>query len=395
MHIVGEVIVHRNRFPATRPESYSGTTVCRVRDPDGSDRLLIAFRSGSARMSTDGRIVTFASHDDGATWGPIPNPLTGDPSWPAAVHPDGTPSLAGSQMGASSDGTVLLSAARMWLADPGGPGWDDDAAGLLDADAVIVRGRSGSGWEPPVILDGRRHPGEWAIPCGPPLALGGGSWLWPLERHAKADQPEWLRGYHAFAALSEDDGQSWPVLVEMPNDPERRIAHYDQRCTIAADGRIVALAWAHDVVGDRTLPARVSVSADGGRSWSTPSETGIIGGPVNPVTLPDGRILGVYARRTAPRGVRCSLSEDGGRTWRTDRELVIFDEASGRIVGERASVVDRHEADPPLWGTMWGWTFGQPMPVVLPGGEVGVAFFAQGPDRMPSVRFVRMAIGDG
>ena len=157
----------------------------------------------------------------------------------------------------------------------------------------------------------------------------------------------------------------------------------------------MSLAWAHDLIDDVTLPARVGFSPDGGRTWSAAGETGIMAGPVNPVALPDGRIFASYARRTAPRGVRCCMSEDGGRTWRTDRELVIFDESTGRIVGERATVHDRVERDPALWDSMWGWTFGQPMPVALPDGLVGVAFFAQGPDRMPSIRFVRLDPGDG
>lgn len=395
MRIVDDRIAYQNPYPNSRAEQYSGTAICLSAAGSSEPRLLVAFRVGQARMSTDGRIGLLSSPDLGRSWSRLPGPLEGALDWPASVDPDGTPSLAGAQMGADATGTTILTAARMWLAEPGGPGWSDDAAGLLDADSVLVRAGAGGDWEAPQILDGRRHDDEWAIPCGAPLALGGGRWMFPMERHAKAHVPEWLRGYHAFAALSEDDGRSWPELVPMLNDPERRVAHYDQRCTVLPGGRIVSLAWAHDVIAEVTLPARVGFSDDGGRSWSAAVETGILAGPVNPVTLPDGRIFASYARRTAPRGVRCCLSEDGGRTWRVDRELVIFDEASGRIVGEPASVVDRVEADPSLWGTMWGWTFGQPMPVALPDGHVGVVFFALGPDRLPSIRFVRIDPDDG
>lgn len=395
MRIVDDQVAYRNPYPNARAEQYSGTTVCVSRAGSRDPYLLIAFRIGQARMSTDGRIGLAASHDQGRTWARVAGPLEGPTDWPMGVSPAGTPSLAGAQMGADPDGTTLLTAARMWLAEPGGPGWSDEAAGLMDADSVVARAAAGGPWEVPAVIDGRRHGDEWAIPCGPPVALGGGRWMFPLERHAKTHVPDWLRGYHAFAGLSSDHGRTWPELVPMMNDPEQRIAHYDQRCTLLASGRIVSLAWAHDVVADVTLPARVGFSDDGGRTWSAPADTGIMAGPVNPVTLPDGRLFAAYARRTSPRGVRCSLSEDGGRTWRTDRELVIFDESSGRIVGERASVVDRVELDPSLWNTMWGWTFGQPMPVALPDGHVGVAFFAQGPDRLPSIRFVRLDPEDG
>ena len=73
------------------------------------------------------------------------------------------------------------------------------------------------GWS--AVVDGRRHADEWAIPCGAPVALGDGRWMFPMERHAKTHVPEWLRGYHAYAALSSDDGRTWPELVPMLNDP--------------------------------------------------------------------------------------------------------------------------------------------------------------------------------
>lgn len=401
MRIVDDQVVYANRYPTSRAEQYSGTTVCVSRAGSAEPYLLAAFRVGQARMSVDGRIGLAVSRDWGRTWQREAGPLEGTIDWPASdalgLLPGvaGTASLAGAQMGADADGTTLLTAARMWLAEPGGAGWSDEAAGLLDADSVVARAPAGGPWETPVPIDGRRHADEWAIPCGPPVALGGGRWMFPMERHAKTHVREWLRGYHAFAGLSADDGRTWPELVPMMNDPERRVAHYDQRCCLRADGTIVSLAWAHDVIDDVTLPARVGFSDDGGRTWSAPAETGIMAGPVNPVTLPDGRIFAAYARRTAPTGVRCCLSEDGGRTWRTDRELVLFDEASGRVIGEPASVVDRVEADPSLWNTMWGWTFGQPMPVALPDGHVGVVFFAQGPDRVPAIRFLRLDPADG
>jgi hypothetical protein len=283
----------------------------------------------------------------------------------------------------------------MWTVDPADDAWVDAAAGLVDADAVVVRAGPGEPWAAPLVLDGRRHADEWAIPCGPPLALGGGRWLFPMERHAKTHVPEWLRGYHAFAALSEDDGRSWPEFVPMLNDPERRVAHYDQRTALLRDGRIASFVWAHDVVDDVTLTARIGWSADGGHTWSAAEDTGIVGGPINPLTLRDGRLLAVYARRTRPTGIRVCISHDDGRTWGLDREFVVFDEATGRVVGEAASKVERDDRDPALWDTMWGWTFGQPMPVALPDDEVGIAFFGQGPDRVPAVRFVRLDPGDG
>ncbi|CAN5621357.1 hypothetical protein BH23CHL8_BH23CHL8_22600 [soil metagenome] len=204
--------------------------------------------------------------------------------------------------------------------------------------------------------------------------------------------PEWLRGYHAFVAISDDDGRSWPRTKDALNDPERRLAYYDQRMVALPDGRILSLAWVHDVVEDRTLEARAGWSADGGITWSEPAETSLLGGPVNPVVLADGRVVAIYPRRSEPTGIRACLSEDGGRTWRMDEETVIWDEASGRVTGEPAASVRPAAPDPALWDTMWGWTFGQPMPVALGPSEVGICFFGAPREGRPAVRFVRLEV---
>ena len=132
--------------------------------------------------------------------------------------------------------------------------------------------------------------------------------------------------------------------------------------TTTSDGRLLTMAWVHDVIRDVTLTARAGFSDDGGRTWSEPFDTGILGGPLNPIRLADGRILAAYARRTAPRGIRACLSDDGGRTWAVEDEIVLWDEARRAATGTRASSRDVPDADLPLWGTMWGWTFGGPVP---------------------------------
>lgn len=392
MRILDHRVIHRNPWPSHRAESYSGTTICRTRDATGRSWLLAAFRVGSARMSPDGAIAVHRSPDEGRTWEPADSPFRVAPDLPTAMSHPVAPSMAGPQMGASPDGTIVLAAARMWIVPPGSPDWDGDAAGLIDADTVIARGSVDGGWSAPIVVDGRRTLDEWAIPCGPPYPLGQGRWLFPVERHARTHVPEWLRGYHAFALRSSDDGRTWPEQPVMPNDPERVVAHYDQRVARLADGRIVSVVWAHDVVRDETLPARIAWSDDEGTTWSPVRDTGIVGGPLNPVALPDGRLVVVYPRRTAPRGVRARVSADGGRSW--GPETILFDEATARLVGEPADDDARREADPALWGTMWGWTFGQPAPVALGDGTIGVCFFGQVDERVPAVHFLRLALDD-
>jgi Neuraminidase (sialidase) len=210
-----------------------------------------------------------------------------------------------------------------------------------------------------------------------------------MERHALTTTADWLRRYHAFAALSDDDGRTWSRSVATLNDPDRRFAHYDQRMTLLPDGRLLSVAWIHDVVDDATLAARAGFSHDGGKTWSQPFDTGIVGGPINPITLRDGRVLAVYNRRTGPAGIRASVSEDGGETWGDD-EFVIYDEAVRAVVGEPAADRERAADDPKLWSSMWGWTFGTPAPVELPDGTAAITFFATGFDGLTTIQCVRL-----
>jgi hypothetical protein len=388
MRVLDEHVVYRNPYPNHRAEVVSNATLGWSRMGAAHPYLLCAFRAGTAKMSPDGRIRLRASDDLGRTWRDMVSPFAGLPH-------DPTTSEAGPHLGCSGAGTTVLMASRMWIVPPGDRDWNDDAAGVVGADCIQARAGAGAPWETPASYDFRRHVGEWAIPCGPPLALDGArgpTWIFPMERHALASVPDWLRRYHAFAVISEDDGRSWGEPMPTLNDPDGRLAYYDQRIVEVAGGRLLTMAWVHDVVHDVTLTARSATSTDGGRTWSEPLDTGILGGPINPVVLADGRIVAFYARRSAPTGIRGVVSDDGGRTWNLAGEFVLWDESTRRVIGARAHDESRPAGDPSLWGSMWGWTFGTPTGVEAPDGSVVVTFFAAGFDGVSAVRCVRLEL---
>ena len=382
MRIVADSIVFKNGYPNYRALEASHPGICWA-GPSESPYLLCGFVLGQARTSPDRRLHVMRSDDGGATWHETPSPLAPLNDGPSTAH-------AGIVMGRTPAGTSILGSARIFMASPGSAGWDDAVAGILDADTAAVRHTAEGTWGMPITIDRRRRCDEWAIPCGSPVALDDGRVVLPMERHSKVDVPDWRRKYHAFLIASADDGATWPEEHETLNDPEQRLAYYDQQLAMLDDGRLLTVAWVHDVVDDRTLTARCAWSDDGGRSWSRPHDTGIEGGPVSPLPLPDGRLLGVYSRRTPPAGIRACLSADGGRTWLTDQEFVIWDDELRRVTGEPAPPEGGQADDGPLWGTMWGWTFGSPVPVPGPGGSVLVAFNCAERDGVRQIRLVRL-----
>lgn len=383
MRIAYEGVVYRNPHPNYEAAEASASSLCWSHLGSHQPILLCAFRIGQAKVSPDGDLRLMQSADAGRTWRIMPSPL-------ARLRTTGAPNLAGFHLGSDRSGTNIVAGARMWIATPGSPDWNDEAGGVVDADAVTARAARAAEWDPPQCFDFRPGPQEWAIPCGGPLSLGSQRWLLPMESHYRPVRSDWLRRYRAFTVRSTDDGFRWSEPRPSLNGDDGRLAYYDQRMERLPSGRILSLAWVHDVVADRTLTARAGWSDDDGRTWSPPHDTGMLGGPLNPLRLDDGRILAVYNRRSPPTGVRCCLSDDEGRTWQTANEFVIWDEARRAVTGERATEPEGRDRDGPLWGEMWGWTFGTPVAVQAPDGTVIVTFYAAGFDGLRAIRVVQL-----
>ncbi len=116
------------------------------------------------------------------------------------------------------------------------------------------------------------------------------------------------------ACESADDGLTWRWLTDIPQRAGDPLGCYHEPHAVQApDGRIVVHIRHH---GSRdTGHILQSESSDGGRSFSVPRDTGLVGLPAHLLRLRDGRLLTTYGYRILPSGNRASLSEDGGRTW--------------------------------------------------------------------------------
>ena len=388
LHILHHCVIRSSAEAGAERDVYSGTGITSYRDGD-NEVLMCAFRVGATKTGRDGRVLLYESRDTGKSWRQVPSPLD-DEHVGSLDLAEGDLQLAGPHIGAA-DGTVILAAARMRVVEQGSSEYFAPMAGIVDAECVLVRFADGV-WSEPVLLDGRRTADEWAIPCGSPVCLGGGRWLAPAERHTMVSIPEWLRGYHAFELLSHDDGRSWSVSGPMLNDPDRIVVYYDQHVARFENGRLLSLAWVHDVLNDATLDARCGWSDDDGVSWTGPFETHLPGGPVVPAYLGGGVILVAYPHRRSPQGVRVCVSTDGGETWDLRTEIVVWDAETRSVVGLPDDVTTDTGVHGALWDTMWGWSFGMPTLAALRDGTVGLTYYAIDTDGAPQVCFARLAL---
>ena len=100
MRVVESTVVYRNPYPNHRPETFAGTTLAWAGREAAMPSLLSAFRSGSAKMSPDGRVRLRASEDLGRTWRDEPSPFAAVP---------GDASQSGPHLGGSAHGTAARS----------------------------------------------------------------------------------------------------------------------------------------------------------------------------------------------------------------------------------------------------------------------------------------------
>jgi hypothetical protein len=127
------------------------------------------------------------------------------------------------------------------------------------------------------------------------------------------------------AAESRDEGLTWKRLGDIPQRPGDPLGCYHEPHAVQApDGRIIVHIRNHSE--QDTSYILQSESNDGGKTFSVPRSTGLLGLPAHLLALRDGRLLTTYGYRVPPYGNRASISDDGGRTW---GEPMILDEKPG------------------------------------------------------------------
>jgi len=167
---------------------------------------------------------------------------------------------------------------------------------------------SGVTWEEPVRSAGSTPHGPIVNDEGNLLFLGSGT----------------FDGTHGLTVEeSTDDGRSWHIIGTVPQ-PEG-IGLGEPYMVEAKSGKLVGLFR----YGTSNLQEKFMYQAespDGGRTWTVPAKTEILGYPAHMIRLPDDRILLVYGVRVPPFGERARVSVDEGETW--SDEIVLCTDTS-------------------------------------------------------------------
>ena len=235
--------------------------------------------------------------------------------------------------------------------------------GHLQTEFLIFRSsEEGRNWRGPEAIEEPLVGPSFEI-CCPITPLKDGRWLLPTStwRGWNGDCPN---GLMMVAFVSHDRGKSWPEYMQVMRDPAQNIWYWESKIVECADGRLLAIAWAYDEAEKKDRPNQYALSSDGGKTWSQPASTGLLGQTATPFVLEDDRILTVY-RRMDKTGLWANLSHLEGDEWVNDSCIPLWGAKVSGLTSTSEAMADNFAV----------LRFGAPCIMRLQDGTIYVAFW--------------------
>ncbi len=345
-------LIYRN--PKPHVYSRQATFPSLVLLPSGE--MLAAFGIGSGFESTDNHTEYARSSDGGRTW-QLAGSIFADQSE--------RPTSSNVRIGHITGDELVAFGAR-WDRSRRDEGLTNEATlGFVETELILLRSSdAGRTWLGPVRIEPPLVGPAFEI-CSPIIALRDGRWLAPTSTW-KGWNGENPTGMKAIALVSHDSGQTWPEYIDVMNGSAEHVIYWEQKLIDLGDGRLLAVCWTHDLTNGTDRPVHYALSVDYGRSFGPPRSTGLQGQTTTPIFLGDGRLVCIY-RRTDKRGLWATYVRLVGDRWINESELSLWghdDAGHGSLVGGDN-----------LSQAFANLKFGLPAGLVLPDGQVFVAFW--------------------
>lgn len=346
-----------------------------------SGRLLVTFRTGSAKDSPDEDVLITASDDEGQTWHPVFTGFTDHLG-------SGGERVRAAGLTEIKPGNLIGAFMLVDRSDPALPFANPETQGTLPARIVVAESEEAESadlsWRP--LREAVSGSEKGAI-TGEILVLSDGTLALPYESW-KGYYDTSPGEHYAALRLSVDGGLTWSSPVVVAQDTFGRLFYWDQRLSVAPDdGRLISVLWTHDRDGQQDIPIHIAWGSPDGKNWTEPVSTGIAGQIFAPLALEGGRVFGVYVHRHDPPSLRAVLSDDFGQSWDAADELVIY----RKELGKRESGMGGTRDFADYWDDMNVWTFGHPAIASLPNGDVIVAHYA-GDEEAMSIHWLRIDV---
>ena len=309
-------VVYENPKPMLR--SRHGYFPGVVQLPSGE--LLALFVLGEAFESVDLTTWVTRSRDGGRTW-----ELQG-PLYDSSAAETPTSDFLKPQV--LDDGTLIALGYRFHRHDPEQPIAIAETDGALPGDNIVsFSADEGRTWSAPQVIQ-RSTPELIEIPSralqlrsGDILATGG------LFRNPDGTNPS---GQYGVLLRSRDRGRTWDDTARYFDSPDHTIAAYESHlCEMQAD-RVVAICWAFGLDTGTYLPNQVTVSHDGGLTWSSPIDSGHQAESANLLYLGGERLLSIHCHRGSDVDIRVRLVDFSDDRWRPLEERLVWGASMGQ-----------------------------------------------------------------
>lgn len=224
-------------------------------------RLVVAYNEMDKHVRPDRRILVVRTSDDsGRTWSP-------------PVYPD-SPTSHCPRLLRLPDGTLIIS----------------------DSSRIFHKSTDNGGTWTPMPVSGLSHDMHDRI-----LVLRNGLWLTTGHTHVGAEHPAIRQPpTEQVVYRSKDQGVTWQRFSTLA--AQRNLVLCEASMVLLPDNRILALMRENSFVFE---PMYACLSEDGGKSWSAPAPTPLIGHRPTMGWLSDGRLLVTY-RNTGPDWGTCA-----------------------------------------------------------------------------------------
>jgi sialidase-1 len=161
------------------------------------------------------------------------------------------------------------------------------------------------------------------ISAGPPFSIN------------KTNQEGWV-------IESSDNGKTWKHLSNYFTAPGGNVAPWETRICEMQPDRVVALFWAYDTLNEKHLSNHLTVSHDGGKTWSKAIDTDHMGQASNLLWLGGNKLLTIHSHRAGEVGLYVRYIDFSNDKWNVQEEAVIWGKASAQDTS--SNIVDQFAA---------------------------------------------------
>ncbi|OGD83020.1 hypothetical protein A2775_01040 [Candidatus Curtissbacteria bacterium RIFCSPHIGHO2_01_FULL_39_57] len=238
--------------------------------------LVVAFRTGSQHVSTDGKLILARSTDGGTVWSTTT-------AYDDITIDDRT-NLGLTQI---SDGTLILPFVQHNGTDP--------------TTAFVIKSTdNGQTWGSPIVISNPLT--GWIFPYGKIIELPDSTLLLSVYGKNTGETTK------SLLMQSTDAGATWSLKSTIANDAAN---NYNETDVLRLDANNYLAVIRRTASPDNVYKV---TSSDGGNTWGSPT---LLFEGVSPdlVELNNGDILLCVGDRSGTEGIRCQISQNDGLTW--------------------------------------------------------------------------------